>query len=275
MTQSWAQNFSSASADAASIYENVMVPSVFNPWAEVLLDLVTPRPGEAVIDVACGPGTVARLAAARVGPDGTVLGVDFSPAMLATARAKPPVEGGATVEYAEAPADHLPAGDASFDVVTCQQGLQFFPDRPAAVGEIRRVLRPGGRAAIAVWCEVDSSPPFAAVAGAVAEVLGEDPAAMYRGGPWGMGGHAVDELCRAAGFGSVEGERRSLPVALAGGADVMFSTLAVTAIAQQVGALDDERGPALRQAIARRLAPLMVDGVIRSHATSHLTVARL
>ena len=75
---------------AAEIYEHHMVPAIFGPWAEDLLALATPQPGERVLDVACGTGVVARLVAQRVGPSGTVVGFDLNPGMLTVARTLPP-----------------------------------------------------------------------------------------------------------------------------------------------------------------------------------------
>ena len=99
-----------------------------------------------MLDVACGTGTVARLAAARVGSAGAVTGVDLTPGMLAVARR---IEAeGAPIDWQEASADRLPLPDASADVALCSLGLQFFPDRPAALREMRRVLIPGGRLAV-------------------------------------------------------------------------------------------------------------------------------
>ena len=79
----------------------------------------------------------------------------------------------------------VPAG--AYDVVTCQQGLQFFGDRQRALGEMRRALRPGGRLGVAVWGPIEQNPPFAALAEAIAEVIGEETATRYRNGPWGLG----------------------------------------------------------------------------------------
>jgi ubiquinone/menaquinone biosynthesis C-methylase UbiE len=127
------------------IYADVMVPRMFEPWGRELLRELAVQAGEAVLNVACGPGSVTRLAAAQAGPTGRVTGCDLSPAMLAIAVGRGPVANGASIDYLEAPADRLPVPDGSFDVATCQQGLQFFPDRLAALAEIHRALRPGGR----------------------------------------------------------------------------------------------------------------------------------
>jgi len=85
--------------------------------------------------------------ASRSGSEGHVTGLDLGEGMLARARTWPPVEGDAPIDYVQGSADELPFADGSFTVVTCQQGLQFFPDRDAALREFRRVLAPGTHSA--------------------------------------------------------------------------------------------------------------------------------
>ncbi|MBV8085251.1 MAG: class I SAM-dependent methyltransferase [Chloroflexi bacterium] len=127
------------------------MPRMFDPWAERLLDLVRPEPGEAALDVACGPGTVARQLARRLGPTGRVVGADFSAAMLDVARRKTREVGAATIEYIQCDAGELRVPHRTFDLITCQHGFQFFPDQPRALAEMLRVLKPGGRVGLATW----------------------------------------------------------------------------------------------------------------------------
>jgi SAM-dependent methyltransferase len=251
-------------------YDEVFVPRLFTPWAEVLLDRVGVREGDAVLDVATGPGTVARLAAARVGETGRVTGVDLSPAMLAIARAK-----GGGVEYVASPADALAVDDGAYDVVTCQQGLQFFPDKPAALREMRRASREGARLGVAVWRAIEESPFFAALRDAVGRALGADAAALYAGGPWGMTGEdALAELVSAAGFGDVTVTAERLPVTFEGGPSQVLATLAAASVAPMVRALDADGRRALEEAAAEALAPLTDgEGAVRSEATSNVLVA--
>jgi SAM-dependent methyltransferase len=117
---------------APEVYERELVPAVFGPWAPILIDLAHPKSGDRVIDIACGTGIVARLAAARVGPGGAVAGVDLNPGMLNVARSLLTTGDAAPVQWQEASADRLPFPDGSFVVAYCQLGLQFFADRPAA-----------------------------------------------------------------------------------------------------------------------------------------------
>lgn len=129
------------------LYEQALVEPLFSPWADPLLDEVRLAPGDRVLDVACGTGIVARRARARLGAGGTVVGVDVNAGMLAVARRVAP-----DIEWREGDATALPLEpEERFDVVTCQQGLQFVPDRPAAVRQLCRALAPAGRVALSTW----------------------------------------------------------------------------------------------------------------------------
>src|SRR5207248_3148605 len=136
------------SGTPAEVYERYNVPRFFLPWAHELVDRLDPRPGERILDVACGTGAATRLLAERVGPTGQVVGLDVNAGMLAAARA---AVTNPVVEWHEANAQALPFADGAFDAILCQLGLQFFPDRPLALREMRRVLAPGGRLALACW----------------------------------------------------------------------------------------------------------------------------
>jgi len=124
-------------------YERFFVPTIGAPVAADLIRHAALLPGERVLDVACGTGVVARLATQQVGTTGTVAGLDVNPGMLAVARSAAP--DGVPIEWHEAGAEAMPFPDASFDVVLCQMGLQFMPDKAAALREMRRVLVRGGR----------------------------------------------------------------------------------------------------------------------------------
>ncbi len=140
-----------AHENPAQAYESYFVPALFVPWTAVLLEHAAPRPGERVLDVACGTGVVARNAAPLVGSEGKVAALDISPAMLDVARSLP-APAGARIDWHEGSALALPFPSEAFDLVLCQQGLQFFPDRAAghprdAPGTGARWTRPPQRVA--------------------------------------------------------------------------------------------------------------------------------
>jgi SAM-dependent methyltransferase len=165
--------------NAAEIYQSELVPAVFGPWGPRVVELAALRPGLRVLDLACGTGLVARLAAEAVGVDGRVAALDLNPAMLAVASELPAVVG-APIEWVEGDAQALPFAEASFDVVCCQLGLQFFPDREHALREMKRVLVAGGRAVVMVWREIDRAPGFAVLAAALGRTISADAEALMR-----------------------------------------------------------------------------------------------
>jgi SAM-dependent methyltransferase len=247
-------------------YENALVGPVFVPWGEHLLDRVGVHGGESLLDVACGPGTVARLAAGRVGRSGSVVGCDLSDEMLSIARAKGEV-GGVSIEYRQCTAEALNVDDDSFDVAVCQQGLQFFEDRVGALKELRRAVRDGGRVGVSVWCEIDTCEPFAAIAAAIAEVLGADTAAGYRNGPWGFSdAQHLHDVMIAAGFVDVEVNRDEIAVGFED-ADHLIRTLGAAPVGARVQALDPEGRRALRRAVEKAAAPLIDGGAISGMTT--------
>ena len=170
-----------ASPVAAETYDEVLVPRLFTPCATILLETLGLRAGETLLDVACGTGIVVRLAAPMLGPGAVqVIGRDLNEAMIEQARrhALPPES--ASVAFGVSPAAPLDLDDASVDAVTCQQGLQFFPDPDAALAEMRRCLRPTGRVGIAVWFGIDECPLWAALEAGLAEQFGAERAAGIR-----------------------------------------------------------------------------------------------
>src|SRR5262245_13125773 len=144
-------------SNPAEGYESYMVPVLFAPWAEDLVQASDPKPGDRVLDVACGTGIVARKAARHLGAQGAVTGLDLNPRMLEVARASAAKEG-LRIEWREGRAESLPFPEASFDRVLCQFGLMFFADRAAALAEMRRVLKSGGPVVVQVWQGLEQHP---------------------------------------------------------------------------------------------------------------------
>ncbi len=128
----------------AECYERFLGPGIFGPLARILVGYVSPRAGERVLDLASGSGLVARHVAPIVDATGRVVAVDINPAMLAVARQQVAPEG-AVIEWVEGDAVTIDLADQRFDIVICQQGLQFFSDRAAALDRARRLLAAGSR----------------------------------------------------------------------------------------------------------------------------------
>ena len=162
---------------APELYERYLVPTITAIWAADLIDRVQPKPGDLVLDVACGTGVVARLAAERMAT-GRVVGLDLNAGMLKVARAVP--TRGASIEWREGSALSLPFADRSFALVLCQLGLQFFPDRPLALREMKRVLRPSGRIGLSVYSSIERTPAAHAFATALDRRLGPGASKIKR-----------------------------------------------------------------------------------------------
>jgi SAM-dependent methyltransferase len=187
------------SGSPADIYERHMVPAIFARWAPDLVQAAGVQPAERVLDVACGTGAVTRLLAEQVGPAGNVTGLDITPGMLAAARLAAPSQ---RIEWLEGSAVKMPLPDGTFDAVVCQQGLQFFPDKPAALSEMRRVLKRGGRLALSCWRSVEHTPGYLVLEQALARRVGPEKAALP---PFSLGdAGAIRGLVVGAGFREVK-----------------------------------------------------------------------
>ena len=140
--------------------------------AERMLQATAPSPGELVLELACGTGGLGLAAAEQVGPGGTVVVSDFAVEMVSLATARAEARGLDNVTARQLDLDRVDEPDASFDVVLCREGLMFALDPEGAAREITRVLRPGGRFAVAVWGPPASNPWLTVVFDAVAAVTG-------------------------------------------------------------------------------------------------------
>jgi ubiquinone/menaquinone biosynthesis C-methylase UbiE len=198
-----ASEFIAEVAKGAALYERALVPCLFGPFAEDLIEKAALREGERLLDLGCGTGIIARLAARRVGDSGHVVGLDPNRGFLDVARGAGEAP---AIEWLEGDAQDLGAfADASFDVTISQQVFQFIPDRERAASEIRRVLTPGGRALISVWTALDDTPFHAAYVRALERHVGPEAAAPIRQAVYGLS--SADELAAAlisAGFTDIE-----------------------------------------------------------------------
>jgi ubiquinone/menaquinone biosynthesis C-methylase UbiE len=267
-----ASDFQFTNETVPPAYDRYYRPRIFDPWGRFLVDRAALKPGMRVLDVATGPGTVARIAAERVGPSGAVTGTDISPVMLEVARSKPSQAGAAKIEYLVSPAAPLAVGDAAFDVVLCQQGLQFFGDRAAALAEMRRALRPSGRVAAAVWCDIERCPSFYAAWQALRETGQPDLAELYRA-PFTMPAQKLDQEMRAAGFSAVEVHEFEKPLIFEEGTPQAIAALAASPVFPMIAALPTPSKEAFLAAAERNLNKLLVDGQIRTVMMSSIATA--
>lgn len=239
---------------AAENYEKRVVTYTTGPFAVILLEHANPQPGERVVDIACGTGIVARQTAPHVGATGTIVGIDINPAMLAIARSLPVPEGG-TIDWREGSALELPLPDESFDLVLCQAGLQFLPDRLKALQEMHRILRPGGRVAISVWRSPEHNPVSQLIWGTIARHLNTNIAALTPAMSLGDADE-LSMLLTAAGFIGATIIARSFIVREPRNPQLIASMLpAVAAIVPTFAAMGAEERAALAQAVETEIDP--------------------
>ncbi|MCP4766790.1 MAG: class I SAM-dependent methyltransferase [Gammaproteobacteria bacterium] len=145
------------SEDAAKIYEENYLPSLFSEWCPLVIKAANIQRGQRVLDVACGTGALAITVSNHIGPDGTTVGIDINESMLSIARSK-----SSSVEWLIAPAEALPFEDGNFKCVVSQFGIMYFEDQEKAIREMMRVLQPGGSLAVVVWDKLENNAGLAA-----------------------------------------------------------------------------------------------------------------
>jgi len=246
-----------------------MVPAVFGPWAKDLLDTVALPAGTRVLDVACGTGIVARLAATQVGPTGRVVGLDTNEAMLAVARAQPQPTG-AQIEWQQGDATRLPFPDGEFGAVLCQQGLQYMPDRPAVLREMKRVLASGGQLGLSVFSKSIVYQIFERTA---AQFVGQKPAAIMREGFALADLGELSELLRTAEFSAVQMHTRTLPARFASAADFIDYQLGGR-LASAVSTLSDETRTTLVSSLREAFEPYVDSDGFAFPMQAHVVLAR-
>jgi SAM-dependent methyltransferase len=240
------------SAEAAEAYEARFVPALFAEWAPRLVEAAGVAPGQAVLDVACGTGVVARAAADRMGGRGRVVGLDLNQGMLAVAARLRP-----DLEWRQGDAADLPFEDGSFDVVLCQSALMFFPDRAGALREMARVATAGGTVAVQVWDRLEAQPGYGAMYRALAEQLG-DRAGELGGALWALGDlELVGSLFEASGLRVTGVQTRVGAARFGSAAEAVATEIDASPLAQDIGPDAYRR---VLEAAAGAIGPFVVDG---------------
>jgi ubiquinone/menaquinone biosynthesis C-methylase UbiE len=236
-------------------YERFFVPAIGAPLATDLIRLALLRPGERVLDVACGTGVVARLASQQVGATGTVAGLDVNPGMLAVARSATPPS--MPIEWHAASAEAMPLPDVSFDVVLCQMGLQFMPDKHAALREMRRVLVRGGRLIL----NVPGPTPrlFTIMGEALARHIGAEAAGFVNHVFSLHDTSEIQNLVSGAGFHDVSVQSDTKPLRLPEPEEFLWQYVHSTPLAGAVAQVDDERRGSLERDVVAKWQEFVKD----------------
>ena len=250
----------------AELYQEYLVPLIFEPYASDLVDRLGPLAQGSLLEVAAGTGVVTRRLAAALPPSVSLVATDLNQPMLDEGKARGTSR---PVEWRQADAQELPFPDRSFDVVVCQFGVMFFPDKAKAFSEARRVLRPGGRFLFNVWDRIEENEFADEVTNSLAPVFPADPPRFLARTPYGYHDRRVIERDLAAG-------------GFAGSASITTVREQSRAASPQVPAIAFCQGSPLRseieargrldqatavaaEAIARRFGRGAVTGKIQAH----------
>lgn len=248
------RNFNGTGAEN---YQRYFVPAIASPVSADLLRTADLQPGERVLDVACGTGVVTRLAAEQVGPAGSVTAVDIAPDMIEVAKGVPCPPGSA-IEWQVGDATSLQLPDNSFDVVVCQMGLMFIPDRVAALVEMRRVLSPGGRLVVNTPGRIQ--PTFelmeTALVGHISPELGGFVRAVFSiHDP-----QALATLFREAGLVDVVSTESTVRLHLPPPAEFLWQYINLTPMGPFVAQAPEQAQLAMERQVVDSWQPYLVDG---------------
>lgn len=250
------------------LYDTYLVPLIFEPYAADLVNRLSSRPMSRVLELASGTGVVTRAMASALPEDVSIVATDLNQAMLDQASV---IGAKRAVEWRQADAMQLPFPDRSFDVVACQFGVMFFPDKAKAFSEARRVLRPGGIFIFNVWDRLSENEFADSVTMALASVFPEDPPRFLARTPYGYHDRlAIERDLAKGGFtawpqiNTVEARSRAASAQIPAVAFCQGTPLRNEIEARDASALSKATNVAA-DAIAERFGRGTVDAKIQAH----------
>ena len=252
--------------DAPAAYSRFNV-KIMEPWTDDLIRSANCRDGDRVLDVACGTGVVSNRISLVTTKHCSITGIDVNEGMLNVARRNP------QMTWHLGSATELPFEADSFEVVICQQGLQYFPDRPTAMREMARVLVPNGRLALNVWGALDRQPGLLAIVETVGEFLGQDSQAALA---MAYSLNTRQELHRLAGDTKLRNvhvrfEHRTMRYPNA--ADYVAGFMGATPVTAQFLAQSEDRQRAFIARAAEQLSTYMDDAGLAITWENHFLTA--
>lgn len=257
---------------APEAYERYIIPAWMDEWAKALIERVVTT-GSRLLDVACGTGIVARRSAHLAGPNGRVAGLDADKKMLHAARQFAEREGLLSIEWHHADVMCIPASTAEYDIVLCQQGLQFFPDRSKALREMFRVMVPGGQLAISVWRSLDRCPLFAVLADAIGRFLGGRFTAAFYASCSLSDREELKSLLTSAGFQDVHVRLEVRMARFPSLQELLPGYISVFPFAGEIAAMAPKERQEMFDYIIQSLLPFMDDYGLAAPMECHIATA--
>src|SRR5215472_7530266 len=249
------------------LYDRLLVPLIFDPYAADLATRIAKAAPRDVLETAAGTGALTTAMVSRLSTETRIVATDLNQPMLDYAAAKPSLRGRVTWQQADAQA--LPFEDTSFDVVTCQFGAMFFPDKVKGYGEARRVLRPGGRFVFNVWDRISANEFADVITEALAALFPHDPPLFMARIPHGY--HDVEQIrqeLKAAGFANVSLDAVDGTSKASSPRDPAIAYCQGTPLRNEIEARDASRLEEATQkaadALARRFGTGAIEGRIRA-----------
>ncbi len=270
MTTSTQWQLARASAER---YQRILTPAILGPFARALVDFATPQGQEQVVDVGCGTGAAARYAAKAVGYSGRVTGIDVNAGMLEVARALPAVQG-APIEWREGSAAQLPLEDKSVDLVLCAQTLQFLPEKLLSLHEMQRVVRPGGRVALSLWCAIEENPYFDTLVTAVSRHIGPETSAGLQSAFALSDAGEIHRLLEEAGFAQTETVIALHELPLPPLAEFVPRHVSATPMAAGFNRASEEVQQAVIGEVSEQLSRYQMNGRVQIPFRSHMILCK-
>jgi ubiquinone/menaquinone biosynthesis C-methylase UbiE len=260
--------------DGPETYERYIVPTMMLDWTEDLLAAGSVGPGTRVLDVACGTGIVARKAAARTGPGSRVAGLDANEGMLRVAGRCARNEGFTAVGWYCSDVSRMPFSPGEFDAILCHQGLQFFPDKTAALREMARVLAPGGRLALGVWGRPDHCPYVIAVMGVLEQYLGPESTTLFKQASSLSDPDVLLGLVRGAGFSDVHLRAETKISRHPSLAEFLPAYFSIFPVSAEIAAMPEEERARMFSGLAAALAPYRENDGFAVPTENYIVTAR-
>jgi ubiquinone/menaquinone biosynthesis C-methylase UbiE len=258
------------SGSVPASYDRLMVPLIFRPYAEELARRASEFRPQRILETAAGTGAVTEALHEAL-PDSEIVATDLNQPMLDVAAGR---IGSNNLRFVAADAQELPFEDGSFDLVVCQFGAMFFPDRIRAHSEARRVLRGGGHYLLAIWDRIETCPLSDIAQQTLIELFPDDPPLFMREGPYSYADAAMIESdLRAAGFADIRidtVEKRSRSASAHDGAAALCygTPMGVELQDREPGSLERAM-----ETIERKFRRFEQDGALDAPMSAHIVTA--